>query len=62
MLLTHVVLAIAVPPLAIMAIVHGLRGQLDRHRRIVRFLFPIWVYVSITGVLVYWMLRPYYPH
>ena len=59
MLLSHILLASAVPPLAILAI---LRGQTDRRRRIVRFLFPIRVYVSITGVLVYWMLRPYYPH
>jgi uncharacterized membrane protein YozB (DUF420 family) len=55
-LITHVVLAAAVPPLAIATLVQGLRGQYVRHRRIARWTFPIWLYVSVTGVLVYLML------
>ncbi len=55
-LLTHVVLAAAVPVLAIITIVRGLRQQWDKHRRIARVTFPIWLYVSVTGVIIYGML------
>ena len=55
-LLTHTVLAAALPPLAIITVVLGLRGRYDRHRKIARFTLPIWLYVSVTGVVVYWML------
>ncbi len=55
-LLTHTVLAAAVPPLAIVTVVLGLRGRFDRHRKIARVTLPIWLYVSVTGVVVYWML------
>ena len=53
---THVVLAAAVLPLAIMTLSRGLKGHYDRHRRIARWTFPIWLYVSVTGVLVYVLL------
>ena len=55
-LLTHTVLAAAVPPLAIVTVVRGLRERYDRHRKIARVTLPIWLYVSVTGVVVYWML------
>jgi uncharacterized membrane protein YozB (DUF420 family) len=55
-LLTHTVLAALVPPLAIISLYRGLKGQYDKHRRIARWAFPIWLYVSVTGVVVYWML------
>ena len=55
-LISHVVLAVAVPVLAIKAIYHGLKTDLDRHRRIARIAFPVWLYVSITGVIIYLML------
>lgn len=55
-LLTHTVLAAAVPFLAVITLVHGLRQRFDRHRRIARWTLPIWLYVSVTGVVVYWML------
>ena len=55
-LLTHTVLAAAVPPLAIITVVLGLRGRYERHRKIARVTLPIWLYVSVTGVVVYWML------
>ena len=55
-LLTHTVLAAAVPPLAVITVFFGLRGRYDRHRKIARFTLPIWLYVSVTGVVVYWML------
>lgn len=55
-LITHVVLAITVPFLASRTLYLGLRGRIEEHRRIVRWTFPIWVYVSVTGVMVYLLL------
>lgn len=59
-LLTHVVLAAAVPVLAILTIRYGLTEQREKHRRLARWTFPIWMYVSITGVVVYLMLYHLY--
>jgi uncharacterized membrane protein YozB (DUF420 family) len=59
-LLTHVVLAAAVVPLALITVIRGLRGRFDRHRAIARWTFPIWLYVSVTGVVVYLMLYQMY--
>ena len=55
-LLTHVVLAAAVLPLALITLSRGLRARFDRHVAIARWTLPIWMYVSITGVIVYVML------
>jgi uncharacterized membrane protein YozB (DUF420 family) len=55
-LVTHVVLAAAVLPLAIVTLSRGLKGRYPRHRAIARWTFPIWMYVSVTGVLVYVLL------
>ena len=55
-LISHTVLAALVPPLAITTLVLALRGSYVRHRRVARWTLPIWLYVSVTGVLVYWML------
>lgn len=55
-LATHVVLAAAVPPLAIVTLTRGLGGRFASHRAIARWTLPIWLYVSITGVIVYVML------
>jgi uncharacterized membrane protein YozB (DUF420 family) len=55
-LITHVVLAATVPPLAIISMTRGLKGRYPQHRRIARWTFPIWLYVSVTGVLVYVLL------
>lgn len=55
-LITHVTLAASVPILATWTLVLGLRGRIQKHRRLARITFPIWVYVSITGVIVYFML------
>ena len=60
MLATHVVLAALVPPLAIVTLWRAVRGDFERHRRIARITFPIWIYVSITGVLVYVILYHVY--
>ena len=55
-LVTHVTLAAAVPPLAIVTLSRGLKARYAQHRRIARWTFPIWLYVSVTGVLVYVLL------
>ncbi len=55
-LLTHTVLAAAVPFLAGITLYRALRGRFDRHRAIARWTLPIWLYVSVTGVVIYWML------
>ena len=55
-LVSHVVLAAAIVPLALVTLYRAIRKQFDRHRRIARFTLPIWLYVSVTGVVVYWML------
>lgn len=55
-LASHVVLAMLVPPLAAVTIFLGLRDDRARHRRLVRWTFPIWLYVSVTGVAIYVML------
>ena len=55
-LLTHTVLAAAVPFLAVITLVRAVREQFDRHRQIARWTLPIWLYVSVTGVVIYLML------
>ena len=55
-LITHVTLAFTVPPLALVTLSRGLKGRYDRHRAIARWTLPIWLYVSVTGVLVYVLL------
>jgi uncharacterized membrane protein YozB (DUF420 family) len=55
-LFTHTLLAAAVPPLAIVTLRRAWRGDFARHRRLAVWTLPIWLYVSVTGVVVYWML------
>jgi uncharacterized membrane protein YozB (DUF420 family) len=60
-LLSHTVLAATVAPLAIITAYLGLRERINKHRRLARWTLPIWLYVSITGVVVYWMLYQLFP-
>jgi uncharacterized membrane protein YozB (DUF420 family) len=60
-LLTHTVLAVTIVPLVAVTIRRAWRGDFARHRRIARWTFPLWLYVSITGVVVYLMLYHLYP-
>lgn len=60
-LITHVVLAASIVPLVFVTARRALRGDFARHRRIARWTYPLWLYVSITGVLVYLMLYRIYP-
>ena len=55
-LITHVVLAAVNLPMVIVTVTRALRGQFDRHRAIARWTLPLWLYVSVTGVVVYLML------
>ena len=55
-LITHTLLAAAVPILASITLFRALKERFDRHRRIARWTLPVWLYVSVTGVAVYWML------
>ena len=55
-LISHTLLAAAVPPLALVTLSRALGRRFDRHRAIARWTLPIWLYVSVTGVVVYWML------
>jgi uncharacterized membrane protein YozB (DUF420 family) len=59
-LLTHTVLAAAVPILAIITLTRALRGRYESHRKIARWTYPIWLYVSVTGVIIYVMLYHLY--
>jgi len=61
-LLSHIVLSIAIVPLALFSYVRGLMGEVEKHRKIARVTMPIWLYVTATGVIVYLMISPYYPH
>ena len=55
-LISHSVLAVAVPPMAFVTLFRGLRMNVEKHRRIARWTLPIWMYVSVTGVAIYVML------
>lgn len=60
-LLTHILLAVAVPFLAVAMFVLAVRGRWESHRRLGRITMPIWLYVSVTGVVIYLMLYHFYP-
>lgn len=59
-LITHIILAAAIVPLALITLTHGLRQRYERHVPIARWTLPIWLYVSVTGVIVYLMLYQMY--
>ncbi|MFD2161215.1 DUF420 domain-containing protein [Paradesertivirga mongoliensis] len=59
-LITHIILAAVVLPLVLLSFYSGLRMNVARHRKLVRWSYPIWLYVTITGVIVYIMISPYY--
>jgi len=59
-LISHTLLAVVVVPMILFSLSYGLRGRFDRHRRIARWTYPVWLYVSVTGVVVYIMLYQIY--
>jgi putative membrane protein len=59
-LISHIVLSVAVIPLVLFTYLFAWEGKFDKHKKWTRFAFPIWLYVAITGVVVYWMISPFY--
>jgi putative membrane protein len=59
-LISHIILSIAVIPLVLITYVRALAERFDRHKKIAKITFPIWLYVAVTGVVVYLMISPYY--
>jgi len=59
-LISHIILAAGVLPLILLSFYRGLQMQVQKHKKLVRWTFPIWLYVTITGVIVYVMVSPYY--
>jgi uncharacterized membrane protein YozB (DUF420 family) len=58
---SHTVLAAVIVPLVLLVLVRAIRGDFERHVRIARWALPLWLYVSVTGVLIYWLLYHLYP-
>lgn len=61
-LISHIILSVLVIPMVLFTFVYGLGGNFERHRALAKFTFPIWLYVAVTGVIVYLMISPYYAH
>jgi uncharacterized membrane protein YozB (DUF420 family) len=61
LLLSHIVLAAVIVPLALTTLYQAWSERFDRHRRIARWTLPIWLYVSVSGVLIYWLLYHLFP-
>lgn len=59
-LISHILLSAIIIPLVLFTMYHGLTNQYEKHARVARWTFPVWLYVSITGVLVYILMTPYY--
>jgi putative membrane protein len=59
-LITHVVLSVAVIPLVLFTYVKALAGQFENHKKLAKITFPLWLYIAVTGVVVYLMIAPYY--
>ncbi len=62
LLVSHIVLSVVVVWFVLRAVYFALSGQIARHKQTVKYAFPIWLYVSVTGVIVYLMIKPYYIH
>ncbi|HLW49833.1 MAG TPA: DUF420 domain-containing protein [Sphingobacteriaceae bacterium] len=60
-LLTHILLSIVIIPFVLITFVRGLTGRYRQHKKIARITFPLWLYVAVSGVVVYLMISPYYP-
>ncbi|MBA4133419.1 MAG: DUF420 domain-containing protein [Flavobacterium sp.] len=61
-LLTHIALSVIIIPMVLFTYVRALAEQFDKHKKIAKITFPIWLYVAVTGVVVYLMISPYYVH
>ncbi len=61
-LISHIILSVSIIPLVLFTFVRALNQRFDKHRKLAKITFPIWLYVAITGVIIYLMISPYYPH
>jgi putative membrane protein len=61
LLVTHIIFAAASLPFILYAWIYGVTNQFAKHRRLVKWVFPMWLYVALTGPICYLLLRPYYP-
>jgi uncharacterized membrane protein YozB (DUF420 family) len=60
-LFPHIILAVVMLPFIFVTVIRAFRGQFDRHKKVARWTFPVWLYVSVTGVIVYFMLYHWFP-
>ncbi len=61
-LVTHIVLSVVIIPFGLFTFVRGIAGAYERHKKLARITYPMWLYVAVTGVIVYLMISPYYAH
>ncbi|RZJ63729.1 MAG: DUF420 domain-containing protein [Flavobacterium sp.] len=61
-LLTHILLSVIIIPFVLITFVRGIAGSYERHKKLARITYPMWLYVAVTGVIVYLMISPYYAH
>ncbi len=61
-LVTHIVLSVIIIPFVLFTFVRGIAGAYERHKKLARITYPMWLYVAVTGVIVYLMISPYYAH
>ena len=61
-LITHILLSIVIIPFVLITFVRGISGSYQRHKKLARITYPMWLYVAVTGVVVYLMISPYYVH
>ncbi len=61
-LVTHIILSIIIIPFVLFTFVRGIAGAYERHKKLARITYPMWLYVAVTGVIVYLMISPYYAH
>jgi len=59
-LISHILLSVAVVPFVLFTFLHGINQDFNKHKRLARIAFPLWLYVAVTGVIVYIMISPYY--
>jgi putative membrane protein len=59
-LITHIILSVFITPLVLITFSRALKSDFERHRKLAKFTFPIWLYIAVTGVIVYLMISPYY--
>lgn len=61
-LISHIILSVIIIPFVLFTFVRGIAGAYERHKKLARITYPMWLYVAVTGVIVYLMISPYYNH